>query len=377
MNSLWDSLKQTAAAAGSAAVTAGQKTKLKADLLLLDRELRARKAAFGVELYQYIAPLVQGQASFFASDDLLTATLRPPLLTAQREIAALALKKTRCKEDIAQAAVTRQAAFPATRQAATFQEKVRNAGKSAGLAGHETKLATELSVIETQILYHQQEFGLRLFGVLVDLEDAQGWLPTDRNIRSMYDLARKDVEAIQERRATKEQEMRALGGEHTVSATAKTTLVADSSLPRPSIETPSSSSSSFATDNVLGGMGMGDSYGATATTSSYSDSFTPPPPIMGQSNAAAAATVQPATSTSVNNYSYGDAYAVPVAAASPAMGMFAYESSAAPPPPPPNLGMFAYETPAASATAPAPRPRPPYQNQTSSGGDDDMLLIDL
>lgn len=238
--SLWDSVKAKASVAGSAAVLAGKltdpnlqrsavtitlthsssfltcytgkKTKTTTSLLLIDREITARQQAFGVQLYDYVSPMASDQ-DFYASEDQLTTTLRPPLLTAQREIAALTLKQQKIKEAMAQAEVDRAAAFPTA--AVTWTDSIKNAGKSAGLGANEAKLKTEASMLESRIKGHKQQFGVDLFATLVELEDSQGWLPTDREIRSIYDLARKDIESIKARRAEKEREREALSDSET------------------------------------------------------------------------------------------------------------------------------------------------------------------
>ena len=74
---LWD---KVCSVAGTAALRA----KLNTDLMLIDRELLARKQKFGVELYDYVSPLSKNQ-SFYTSDDTLTLTLQPPLIAAQQQ----------------------------------------------------------------------------------------------------------------------------------------------------------------------------------------------------------------------------------------------------------------------------------------------------
>jgi hypothetical protein len=209
MGSIWDSIKDKAVAVGTAATVASQKTKLRTEILLIDRESKARQQAFGVQMYDYVSPLAK-TPSFFASDDTLTTTLRPPLITAQREIAALEIKVERQKASINEAIVKRKSAFP--NPASNWQEKLTNAGKSTAMVGNETKLKTELSMFEVQVKAHKQQFGLDLYPTLEHLEDTQGWLPTDREIRSIYDACRKDSEHIKLRKTMKQNELTALGG---------------------------------------------------------------------------------------------------------------------------------------------------------------------
>lgn len=148
MSFLWESVKVTAQMAGNAAKVAGQKTKLKGEVILVDREIVARKRQFGVELYDYVSPLASNP-DFFAADDKMTNTVRGPMLKTQREIAALLQKRTKLKEKLAQAEVTRKAAFPTA--AANIGEKMMNTGKAAGFAANETKIQTEIGMIDTQI----------------------------------------------------------------------------------------------------------------------------------------------------------------------------------------------------------------------------------
>uniref|UniRef100_A0A7S4W1C6 Uncharacterized protein n=1 Tax=Ditylum brightwellii TaxID=49249 RepID=A0A7S4W1C6_9STRA len=178
--------------------------------MLIDREINNRKRAFGVELYDHVQTF-STRPEFYSSDDLLTATLRPPLLQAQREIAALEIKRGKVREEMAQAEITRRAAFPVP--ATNWYEKMANAAKSAQLAGNETRLKAEQSMVEIQMRDYKENFGLDIFNVLTELEDTRGWLPTDREVRSLYDNARRDVEKAEEKRKKKEQDIVDLGGD--------------------------------------------------------------------------------------------------------------------------------------------------------------------
>jgi hypothetical protein len=209
MSFLWDSLKNVGQKGADAAVLAGKKTKLHADVMLLDREMASRKQSFGVELYDYIAPLA-AKSDFFAASDKMTETIRGPFLRAQREIAALGNSRRLLKERIAQAEVTRKAAFPTP--AETIAQKVLNATKATGYAGIDAKLRTELTMLDTRIRGIKQEFGVEFYDVLVQLEDGEGWLPTVRDIRTMYDQVRRDLEKIEFKKADKKKELKELGG---------------------------------------------------------------------------------------------------------------------------------------------------------------------
>jgi hypothetical protein len=204
MSTFWDTVQSAMTAAGDKTKIAAQKAKLKAEMLMIDREIKGRKQAFGIAMYDHLSPLSQSQ-EFYAANDPLTEMLRPHLISAQREIQALAGKRVKLKQAQAQAEVTRASAFPT--KAETAVEKIQNAGKSAYLAGGETKLKAELAICDTQIKGHKQAFGLELFATLVDAEDSRGYLPTDRTVRTIYDQTRNDITNIERKKETKQQEL--------------------------------------------------------------------------------------------------------------------------------------------------------------------------
>lgn len=168
-------------------------------------------------MYDYVAPLSRNP-NFYSSDDTLTVTLQPPLIAAQREISALHLKQGKTKEKVQQQAAARAAAFtPAT----NWQEKVINGAKSTVMAGTEAKNSTEMHLLNSEITYHKQQFGVNLYKILEELEDTQQWLPTDREIRSIYDNCRRDIEKIKKRKVAKELEIKVLDGTVTVEEAAE------------------------------------------------------------------------------------------------------------------------------------------------------------
>lgn len=210
---LWDNVKAGAAAAAKktadATKLAAQKTKLKADILLCDREVVGCKKAFGVSMYDHISPLSQ-TADFYAADDDLTEIIRPPLIVSQKEIQALAAKRVKLKESLAAAEAKRAGAFPTP--AETAGQKVMNFGKASAMHSNETKIKAEVSMLDTRIRGHKQDFGVSLFSVLVEAEDNRGYLPTDRQVRSIYDQTRQDIQKIQQKKQKKSEELKGLGG---------------------------------------------------------------------------------------------------------------------------------------------------------------------
>lgn len=309
MSFLWEGVKQMSQLAGAAALLAGQKTKIRGEMMLTEREVKTRQQIFGVELYDYVAPLAKSP-DFFAANDKMTDTIRGPFLAAQREIAALMIKRSKLKEELAQAEVTRKAAFP--QPATTFGEQVINTGKATAFTANEVKIKTEIGMVDAQIKAHKEEFGEGMFATFIQLEDEEGWLPTVRDIRSMYDKARQDVDKLKIKLDAKEKELNTLGTENDVAAREFSTTATTGTFP--------SSYSSQAT---------GSSLATTSTTAAVA-----PAPVSAPLPA------------------------MPAAPPTPATAFGAFPTSYAPPAPAPattaNFGSFSdhYRPPGAAATQP-------------------------
>jgi hypothetical protein len=139
----------------------------------------------------------------------MTDTIRGPLLTAQREISALDLKRRKVLEKLTDNENKEKGAYV---NATTMLETVQNAAIKTGFVSVHAKLKTELAMVDVQIKDYQQLFGLEMYQIFADLEDMEGWLPTVRDIRSIYDQVRRDVDKIQVRRKEKEKELEKIGG---------------------------------------------------------------------------------------------------------------------------------------------------------------------
>jgi hypothetical protein len=87
-----------------------------------------------------------------------------------------------------------------------------NGIKKTGFVSVSAKLKTEVSMVDTQIRDYKQVFGLEMFAIFSDLEDIEGWLPTVRDIRNIYDQCRRDVDELEKKRRAKEKELIDMGG---------------------------------------------------------------------------------------------------------------------------------------------------------------------
>lgn len=87
-----------------------------------------------------------------------------------------------------------------------------NGIKKTGFVSVSAKLKTEVSMVDTQIRDYKQVFGLEMFAIFTDLEDIEGWLPTVRDIRNIYDQCRRDVDELEKKKRAKEKELIDMGG---------------------------------------------------------------------------------------------------------------------------------------------------------------------
>lgn len=341
-NSLWDSVKSMTAQASAAAMVAGKKAKLRTDILWADRELQVRQRRFGLELYNHVAPMSK-EANFWQGndgsngiglDDKLMNALRPALLETQREIAVLELRRVQQKERINQAEVTRQAAFP--KKAETLGEKVLNAGFAAGYAGNSAKLKAELAMTEAQIKGHQEEFGIRMYQIFSELEDTQGWLPTDRHIRAMYDQTRRDLEQIELKRAAKKSELTGQASPASKSVSVNATPQSPPSGYEMNIgaPVPASTTSNFGASQG----GFFSSPKAPTTPTTYGSTVASAQPAYGgvtaPSWAAPTTSAPPASWSAPSNHAPAYASPAPAYAPADASAMFGYAAPTAPSPAP-------------------------------------------
>ena len=144
MSFLLDVFKEKAKQVGIAATIVSHKAKLRADILFLERDVKNRQHKFGVQLYDYVS-VWSARPEFFAAneDNVLISTIRPPLIQAQREIAALHLKRTALKERINIVSASKTASY--NTRTDNWQDTVTVVGKTTMFAGNEAKLQAELA----------------------------------------------------------------------------------------------------------------------------------------------------------------------------------------------------------------------------------------
>jgi len=205
-----DNAAKEAKKLGENAAKEAKKAKIRTDILMINRSIDARKRKFGVSMYDSVVPL-SSTTEFYASNDKLMEIIRPKLISAQKEVQALAARRVIQAESLTKAEAEHAAAFPT--KAENFGEKFMNFAKGSVFHGNEAKIKTEMSVTDRMMKGYKEDFGVALYDSFAEAEDNEGFLPTDRQIRSVYDTCRQDLTAMEQEKKQKNDELMALGGE--------------------------------------------------------------------------------------------------------------------------------------------------------------------
>jgi hypothetical protein len=189
--------------------SAGKKAKLKAEILLLDRSITSRKKQFGIDLYNDLQDITC-QQDFYATTDQTITTVRPELLSLDREVRALDAKRLKVKGNLDLAEAMKREAFPTP--ASNWKEKAANVGKGASMVANEAKLKAELKVIYAQMQALKESFGIKLYPILENLfgtcaSPISVHSSTDEvvnRIRERYHTCKADIIEINRKKIQKE-----------------------------------------------------------------------------------------------------------------------------------------------------------------------------
>jgi hypothetical protein len=189
--------------------TVGHKAKLKAELLLIDRSITSRKKQFGIDLYNDLQEITC-QQDFYATTDQTIATVRPELLSLDREIRALESKRLQAKGNLDLVDAMKREAFPVP--ASNWKERAANVGKGASFVANETKIKAELKVIHAQMIALKESFGINLYPILENLFEASAnpiavHSSTDvvvNRIRELYNVCKLDIIEMNRNKIQKE-----------------------------------------------------------------------------------------------------------------------------------------------------------------------------
>ena len=196
--------------------------------MLLEREAKVRKERFGVDLYDLLNSekggnlfLVKTPAVFHAKEQ----AIRGQFEECKAEVEGFVLKKHGHRQEIDSLQINRDRALPPT----TGREKLDRAGQWVTSTGKEGTHAAQIALLDRQIAQRKGQFGLIVASVLFD----EGFAGLDgsgrgvkaavatqlsklsqkeKEIEDCVALAKKDVEAIERKIKSKENDIRALGG---------------------------------------------------------------------------------------------------------------------------------------------------------------------
>jgi hypothetical protein len=196
--SWWDKVKKS-----------GQKTKLRADIALIELESKARQKKFGVDLYdvmtndkQKLLGVSPGSLFKGKNDELKVAFER-----ARNDIAG----KLARREELQRKRDVLEVKGAHTMPDATVGEKINKASKAVADAGTDTKLRAQQALLDREMKIRKEEFGLEVFhlvktseqkdkGIKGALANAISSLSEhEKDVQSIIDLAKKDVDAIDQK----------------------------------------------------------------------------------------------------------------------------------------------------------------------------------
>lgn len=219
---IWDHIAGCCSDAG----TAAQKGKVRAEMMLIDREINNIQKTFGVSMYDYVDPLSQDD-TFYSDTDEMTELLRPPLVIAQKEMLIANGERNTIQDTLQTSVTTRETNFPADKKR-TVGEKFTNIG----MLKTEAITKAKLSMAERKILSHKGTFGMTLYASMREAEDDRGFVPSDKTILRIYELAKKDIAKQDIKRKAKEEELIVLGGQVTPAPAAQSSAQSSYSPPK-------------------------------------------------------------------------------------------------------------------------------------------------
>ncbi len=216
------------------------------------------------------------------ADDRLINVIRPTLIKAQREVAAYEKKRDSMRGKVNLAEVNRSSTGSIL-MAETIGQKLYNAASFVSAGAKEAAFKTELAMLERQILGFKEDFGVELYPVFQSMEDNEGWLPTDRKVRSLYDNAREDIAKMEQAKAEKREQIKQMDGVEgsgltppVVPVTSAPFVVATPVEPSNNAQMPWASAAPVATKESAAPSAFGTSYGSSQPANNCafgSDSF--------------------------------------------------------------------------------------------------------
>lgn len=195
MNDLWGKVKN----AGKFVAAASQKTKLKAEIALVDREINSRKHQFGVEMYD----LMEQKKTFGGKSE------SEPKIIECFEKAESDIKTVIGKKDEKQGVMDNLDSTRSGLPAETVGEKAKKVGQQAQDLANKGKMKAEMALLDRDITGRKQLFGIELF----DLITKDNIELTDTELKAIFDSAKQDISVMQSKKDVKQEEMNVVEAE--------------------------------------------------------------------------------------------------------------------------------------------------------------------
>jgi len=155
----------------------GIKAKLQGECTLLDREMKARKMKFGIDLYDLMraqekAPVMGGvlgvnkdKSSSSGAPGSFKNRIKEHWEAVRADIKELEEKQDAMSLEKTHEEVRRERGMPAV----TAKEKVANAGSAMSSMGKETKLMAQIALVDRDIKKRKEKFGLDVYDAAVEV----------------------------------------------------------------------------------------------------------------------------------------------------------------------------------------------------------------
>ena len=206
---LWGAVKKQGALAGKRATVATQKAKIRTEMMIIDNRIQKRKQTLGVELYDSLVVHAESDPVFIIESDSLE-NIRGEFVTCFKDNKALLQKRARKQQQLVEVAEQREVAYPKV-PCETFAGQFQNGCKAANFARQEVGCKNKIALVEDNMKKNKKLFGEEVYKVLVRLEDHEKWLPSDRDVRFLYDQARRDITKMISEKQQKIMELGELG----------------------------------------------------------------------------------------------------------------------------------------------------------------------
>lgn len=198
---LWDNVKNAA-----------EKTKLRGDIALSQRNITARKKKFGVEFFdiltsdkQNVLGMSAGTLSVFKKGGQ-NDELREAFEQARDDIRAKQANKDQLQNKLDIMEVKGVHTMPDV----TMGQKLSKTGKMFSNAGTGTKLRAQMTLLDREMKIRKEGFGLEVFDLAKSTEDKEkkglkgtiskamtGLSEQEKEIQKTVDSAKKDVETLE------------------------------------------------------------------------------------------------------------------------------------------------------------------------------------